>query len=103
MEKNGYEGDPILAYSDSSGSLYALTGVHRIEAAKESNTEIPIKIINGIEEMSNEEGDYISDMNDEEEIIKFLEEQKLKNSEDIDEEDLEDAIALMKKEREKSI
>jgi len=42
MKKNGWNGRPILIYDNGNGS-FALTGSHRIAAAREANILVPIK------------------------------------------------------------
>ena len=45
FHENGYDGRPILVVDNGDGSYQALTGSHRIEAAKEANIEIPSKVV----------------------------------------------------------
>lgn len=43
MEKDGeWVGRPVLAFTDESGGVFALTGSHRIAAAKAAEVEIPV-------------------------------------------------------------
>lgn len=45
MEKSGYQGRPILAYMDK-GKAKALTGSHRIFAAREAGIDVPVVFVN---------------------------------------------------------
>ncbi len=45
FEKNGYRGRPVVALGSESGSSIALTGSHRILAAREAGIEIPVVYI----------------------------------------------------------
>lgn len=76
MEKNGWVGRPILVFDAGRGNE-ALTGSHRIAAAKQSGIEIPIyKIDENIGNYADENGNTIFDASyfEEENIVKFLKE-----------------------------
>jgi hypothetical protein len=45
MEESGYQGRPILAYMDK-GKPKALTGSHRIFAAREAGIDVPVVFVN---------------------------------------------------------
>jgi hypothetical protein len=45
MEESGYQGRPILAYMDK-GKAKALTGSHRIFAAREAGIDVPVVFVN---------------------------------------------------------
>jgi hypothetical protein len=45
MEESGYQGRPILAYMDK-GKANALTGSHRIFAAREAGIDVPVVFVN---------------------------------------------------------
>jgi hypothetical protein len=44
MKENGWQGDPILAY-DAGDRIQALTGSHRIVAAREAGIDVPVNMI----------------------------------------------------------
>jgi phage gp29-like protein len=45
MRRGGWKGDPILAYKDGDEEVEALTGSHRLEAAKDLGMNVPVKIM----------------------------------------------------------
>lgn len=67
FKNNGYNGRPILAIETSKGEYEALTGSHRILAAKKAGIEIPVKVVEykkGMQELL--------DANDDDEREKIL-------------------------------
>jgi hypothetical protein len=73
MQKNGWQGRPILAYDIGDG-LEALTGSHRIAAAKKAGIEdIPVlKISDDIANYIDDYGRSIRDISDEDDVVEFL-------------------------------
>lgn len=73
MKKNGWQGRPILAYDIGDG-LEALTGSHRIAAAKKAGIEdIPVlKISDDIANYIDDYGRSIKDISDEDDVVEFL-------------------------------
>jgi len=74
MEKNGWVGRPILVFDAGRGNE-ALTGSHRIAAAKQAGIEIPIyKIDESIGDYADKNGNTIFDAAyfEQEDIVKFL-------------------------------
>lgn len=73
MQKNGWQGRPILAYDIGNG-LEALTGSHRIAAAKKAGIEdIPVlKVSDEIANYTDDYGRSIRDVSDEDDIVEFL-------------------------------
>lgn len=45
MEENGYHGAPIVAMENGNEGYIALTGSHRIYAAREAGIDIPIVVM----------------------------------------------------------
>lgn len=62
MERDGWQGRPVLAYRSENGETFALTGSHRIEAAKEAGIDVPIYEIDGLADFEDDDGDTISDI-----------------------------------------
>jgi hypothetical protein len=89
MKKNGWQGRPILAFDVGNG-LEALTGTHRLAAAKQAGIEnVPVlKISDDIGNYADEYGRSIKDISDEEDVLEYL-----KNFGD------KDAFELMRAER----
>ena len=88
MEKNGWQGRPVIAYRDENNSVYALTGSHRIAAAKEAGIDVPVKFLS--DDAINFEdsyGKFITDLRRDDDIKDFL-----------DELGDEDAISIFKEE-----
>jgi hypothetical protein len=76
MEKNGWVGRPILVFDAGRGNE-ALTGSHRIAAAKQAGIEIPIyKIDENIGNYADKNGNTIFDAAnfEQKDIVKFLRE-----------------------------
>jgi len=46
MKTDGWQGRPILAFVEPNGTIQAVTGSHRIAAAKRTKTPIPVVYIN---------------------------------------------------------
>jgi hypothetical protein len=74
MQKNGWQGRPILAYDIGDG-LEALTGSHRIAAAKKAGIEdIPVlKVSDEIANYTDDYGRSIRDVSDQDDVTEFLE------------------------------
>lgn len=63
MDENGWIGRPILAYQDASGGIYALTGSHRIAAARELEIEIPVMYVDAsVGDFENDAGEFLMDV-----------------------------------------
>jgi len=61
MKKNGWTGRPLLAYEDGNG-IHAITGSHRLTAAKNTNTPVPYILVDDATLVhENEHGQSISD------------------------------------------
>jgi hypothetical protein len=73
MKKNGWQGRPILAFDVGNG-LEALTGTHRLAAAKQAGIEdVPVlKISDDIGNYADEYGRSIKDISDEEDVLEYL-------------------------------
>ena len=73
MKKNGWQGRPILAFDVGNG-LEALTGTHRLAAAKQAGIEdVPVlKISDDIGNYADEYGRSIRDISDEEDVLEYL-------------------------------
>jgi hypothetical protein len=73
MQKNGWQGRPILAYDIGDG-LKALTGSHRIAAAKKAGIEdIPVlKVSDDIANYIDDYGRSIRDVSDQDDVTEFL-------------------------------
>jgi ParB/Sulfiredoxin domain len=44
MQKHGWKGRPILAFYSTMGALQAITGSHRITAARLTGTPVPVRL-----------------------------------------------------------
>jgi len=73
MKKNGWQGRPILAFDVGNG-LEALTGTHRLAAAKQAGIkDVPVlKISDDIGNYADEYGRSIRDISDEEDVLEYL-------------------------------
>ena len=85
--EKGYDGRPILAIDNGDGSYQALTGSHRIFAAREAGIDVPTKILE-----RNESSELIEAANDDESRVKVA--MRLYSEGKID----SDTLALLKKE-----
>ena len=101
FKNNGYNGRPILAIETSKGEYEALTGSHRILAAKKAGIEIPVKVVEykkGMQELLDANDDderekilkdlYKKRKIDKESLDLFIEEQN-RNYDDIESKKLE--------------
>jgi hypothetical protein len=62
-ETGKFKGRPVLVWEDASGSLFALTGSHRLAAAREADIDVPVVYVD--EDISNyeaEDGSTITDV-----------------------------------------
>lgn len=101
FKNNGYNGRPILAIETSKGEYEALTGSHRILAAKKAGIKIPVKVVEykkGMQELLDANDDderekilkdlYKKRKIDKESLDLFIEEQN-RNYDDIESKKLE--------------
>lgn len=89
-ETGEWIGRPLLAYDFGNGGKFALTGSHRLAAAKEAGVDVPVKYVHeSVENYKNKDGKYLQDVvgYGDEDVHAFL-----KNSGD------KEASALMKAE-----
>ena len=62
MENNGWVGRPILAYQND-GEYFALTGSHRIAAAKKLGIEIPVMLVDDdVVNFENDSGEFLQEI-----------------------------------------
>jgi hypothetical protein len=63
MNEHGWRGRPILVYADASGATHALTGSHRLAAAKKAGITVPVHYVSD-EAIGHEDvrGDYLQDV-----------------------------------------
>lgn len=91
FKNNGYNGRPILAIETSKGEYEALTGSHRILAAKKAGIEIPVKVVESKKGMQE-----LLDANDDDESKK-LEKEYVKKSNKLKEQENEEKEAIKNK------
>ena len=61
MTRNGWTGRPILAL-ENDGAAFALTGSHRIAAAKKAGIQIPVKYVDpAVTQMELPDGSFLMD------------------------------------------
>ena len=70
--REGWKGSPILVYEREPNVFKAITGSHRIAAARACGIDIPVYIVSGLEMYEDNNGDTIEDMRDDEEVLRFL-------------------------------
>ena len=71
MESTGWTGRPVLVFDDAEGQYKAITGSHRIAAAKAVGIEIPVAIISDDDcAIVIDELDYASDDYDREKVLR---------------------------------
>lgn len=73
MESSGWVGRPIPIYEGHAGKT-ALTGSHRIAAARKAGVEVPTYEVEGLADFVDSEGRTIDDMRRDDDVLAFLEE-----------------------------
>jgi hypothetical protein len=76
MELRGWSGRPLLAYRDDSGAVFALTGSHRLAAARAADIDVPIALVSDASMQHVDEiGRYLPEIagRDDDDVLQFLE------------------------------
>lgn len=76
MELRGWSGRPVLAYRDDSGAVFALTGSHRIAAARAADIDVPIVLVSDASmQQVDEIGRYLPEIagKDDNDLLQFFE------------------------------
>ncbi len=71
MEENGWQGPPILAYQDGE-TTQAITGSHRIYAAREANIDVPVDTID-VSNFSEDDVDSLLSLTEDEDRVALFE------------------------------